>query len=127
MLINHFGRFLQYRENKMRKNLRHDDRLVYCWFDFDCAIMFPPSSIPNERRLPASEACIHGCNIAYDTFQGELDYDPFAYDVGALGMLLCEQFQVRQISRKGIDGEEVYTTLFTTAPNVPGAPACTSF
>jgi hypothetical protein len=31
----------------------------------------------------------------YDTAHGELDYDSFAWDVGCLGIVLCQEFQVR--------------------------------
>jgi hypothetical protein len=94
-LVNHFGRFMEYRDNTMRGNMQREGLLVYCWFDFDCSVMFPATSTPYERRLPASESFIGGCSIAFDTSQGELDYDPFAFDVGALGMCLCEKFQAR--------------------------------
>ncbi|KAH7905960.1 hypothetical protein BJ138DRAFT_1225752 [Hygrophoropsis aurantiaca] len=58
------------------------------------SVMFPPTSTPCERRLPAVESFIIGCSFAYDTAQGELDYDPFAFNVCALGVLFCEYFQI---------------------------------
>ncbi|KDQ12295.1 hypothetical protein BOTBODRAFT_113272 [Botryobasidium botryosum FD-172 SS1] len=93
VLMNHIGRIEEVYENPYRTQLRREGRALYALFDFDCAVMFPRTSTPTERRLPGHESFICGGNYSYDTAQGELDYDPFAYDVAALGQLLCEKFQ----------------------------------
>lgn len=95
VLINHIGRYDQVAKNPLRRRLRSEHRALYAIIDFDCSIMFPRTSTPSERRLPARDSLIIGGNYTYDTAQGELDYDPFAYDVGALGQHFCEMFQVR--------------------------------
>jgi hypothetical protein len=64
--------------NPLWKKNRNSSQLVYAIFDFDIAIMFSSSATVAERRLP---------NQPHDTAQGELDYDPFAFDVGCLGIL----------------------------------------
>ncbi|KAH7906965.1 kinase-like domain-containing protein [Hygrophoropsis aurantiaca] len=94
MLVSHFADKTYYdRHNELRPYLRRPGMLTYALCDFNISVMFPPTSTPSERRLPASESFIIGCNFVYDTAQGELDYDPFAFDVCALGMLFCEYFQ----------------------------------
>lgn len=55
---------------------------------------------PSERRFPGRCSFIGGGNFAYDARQGELDYDPFAYDVASLGQLFCEAIQVRSLRMK---------------------------
>jgi len=55
--------------------------------------MFPPNSTPSECRLPSNLSFTGGSNQPHDTSQGELDYDPFGFDVGCLGVLFCEEFQ----------------------------------
>ncbi|KAH7902869.1 hypothetical protein BJ138DRAFT_1168786, partial [Hygrophoropsis aurantiaca] len=93
ILVNHFaGSTYFYSDNDLRPSLRRKGMLTYAWCGFDMSVMFPPTSTPSERRLPAVESFIIGCSFAYDTAQGELDYDPFAFDVCALGMLLCDYF-----------------------------------
>jgi len=57
--------------------------------------MFPPTSTTVERRLPYNLSWDGTMNQPHDTSQGELDYDPFAFDVGCLGVLFCQKFQVR--------------------------------
>ncbi|KAH7882305.1 hypothetical protein F5I97DRAFT_1909263, partial [Phlebopus sp. FC_14] len=99
MLVNHFADSSFYDNhinqifNQLRPTLRLADKLVYALVDFNCSIMFSPTSTPSERRLPARESTVLPCNIPPDVYQGELDYDPFAYDVGSLGMIFCEEFQ----------------------------------
>jgi len=65
--------------------------------DFDISIMFPTTSTTVKHRLPSNLAWDGGYNQLHDTWKGEVDYDPFAYDVGCLGILFCDEFQVRLI------------------------------
>ena len=66
---------------------RHRDNMLglpprYCLFDFDVSIAFP-FNIPIEQcRLNADESWLgFPWYTPFDTSQGELDYDPFSYDV----------------------------------------------
>ena len=79
----------------MRRTLRREDHLVYAITDFDLSIMFPNTAAREECRLPSKLSWAGGGDQPNDTSQGELDYDPFAYDVGCLGVLFCHEFQVR--------------------------------
>jgi hypothetical protein len=74
--------------------LRQDSRLQYALFDFDISIMFNPDSTPAERRLPSEFSWEGGYHQPYDTSQGELDYDPFAFDVACMGNFFREYLQV---------------------------------
>ncbi|KAF9229858.1 hypothetical protein BU15DRAFT_7863, partial [Melanogaster broomeanus] len=94
MLVNHFSNEERYNEwNDLRPSLRSQGLLYYALVDFDFSAMFPLDSKPSERRLPAKESFIMHCSMARDTEQGELDYDPFAFDVASLGIYFCEKFQ----------------------------------
>ena len=81
-------------DNNVRRTLRCDGHLVYGINDFDVSIIFPPSVTREECRLPISGSWYGGQNQPLDTRQGELDYDPFVFDVGCLGVLFCDNFQV---------------------------------
>jgi hypothetical protein len=74
--------------------LRRRDAVLYTHIDFDLSIMFEPDSTPAERRLPWIQSFQGPWVDIYDTQQGELDYDPFGYDVACLGELFCIEFQV---------------------------------
>ncbi|TDL24049.1 hypothetical protein BD410DRAFT_693513, partial [Rickenella mellea] len=66
----------------------------YCLFDFNLAVIFP-SDMPLEAcRLPSTLAG-HGAPWLHppDVLQGELDYDPFAFDVACMGNLFLEKFK----------------------------------
>ncbi|KAF9237119.1 hypothetical protein BU15DRAFT_49181 [Melanogaster broomeanus] len=94
MLVNHFSNAEWYdQHNDLRPSLRSQGLLYYALMDFDFSAMFPLDSKPLERRLPAKESFIMYCSRARDTEQGELDYDPFAFDVASLGEYFCEKFQ----------------------------------
>ena len=78
----------------MRRTLRREGHLVYAFADFDISIMFPITATREECRLPSKPSLGGGYDQPNDTSQGELNYDPFAYDVGCLGVLFCHEFQV---------------------------------
>jgi hypothetical protein len=69
-------------------------QVLYTIFDFDVAVIFPQDAPTHERRLPWYKSLEGTWHRPYDTAHGELDYDPFAWDVGSLGILFCERFQV---------------------------------
>ena len=99
MAVNHVADLHHMDNNTLRSALRREGRLTYALFDFDISIMFPSSFTPAECRLPYWMSW-HGCILIppYDTTQGEDDYDPFAFDVACLGILLCEFHQVCHFS-----------------------------
>ena len=94
ILVNHFGACSDVASNDMRRTLRRDGHLAYAIIDFDISIVFPPTATREECRLPSNLSFDGAPNQPHDTRQGELDYDPFAFDVGCLGVLFCEEFQV---------------------------------
>ena len=93
--VNHVGCLSHIHNNTLRPALRREGRLTYALFDFDISIMFPSSFTAAECRLPYWMSW-HGCLFIppYDTTQGEIDYDPFAFDVACLGIHFCERHQV---------------------------------
>ncbi|KAF8526725.1 kinase-like domain-containing protein, partial [Gautieria morchelliformis] len=93
ILVNHFGAFTDNPSNDLRRKLRRDGRLVYAIMDFDISMIFPPTATREECRLPSHLSWIGGQSQPHDTRQGELDNDPFAFDVGCLGVLFCRCFQ----------------------------------
>ena len=74
----------------------HDDRIVYAINDFGLSMVLP-SGID---RLDARQSWVMFAQQPFDTMQGELDYDAFAYDIGALGALFCEKFQVCDLAAR---------------------------
>ncbi|KAH9477406.1 Serine/threonine-protein kinase 1 [Psilocybe cubensis] len=71
---------------------RREDRLIrYALCDYDISIMFPPTANKKECRLPHYESW-GTFNLSYDTAGGEYDYDPFALDVGGLGVQFAQRF-----------------------------------
>jgi hypothetical protein len=93
VLMNHFGAG-NYDYQMLRQASRREGRLVYAMFDFDVSFIFPSSSTLEQRRLPYHLSWWGTFSPLHDTAQGELDYDPFAFDVGVLGVLFCHNFQV---------------------------------
>ncbi|KAG6863208.1 hypothetical protein C0993_012474, partial [Termitomyces sp. T159_Od127] len=56
--------------------------------------MFPESSRINECRLTSEISFrTYPSQRPDDTHQGEIDFDPFAFDVGMLGVFFCKEFQ----------------------------------
>ena len=74
--------------NALRSHLRSEGRLLYSIMDFNLAMVLEPNADGSRRRLLWH--CVLGgpCDLLFDVAQGELDYDPFALDVGLLGMVL---------------------------------------
>jgi hypothetical protein len=61
--------------------------------DFDLAKMLPAEVKREDCRLPSNESFV-GSYTPADTLQGEFEYNPFAYDVGSLGAMFCDKYQV---------------------------------
>jgi hypothetical protein len=94
-LVNHFSGPSFTKPTSLRAPLRHRKRLAYAWMDFNVSVFLPPSVDHATFRLPYKESLLGRGPHPYDTAQGELDYDPFALDVGTLGVAFCYGFQVR--------------------------------
>ncbi|GJJ07965.1 hypothetical protein Clacol_002172 [Clathrus columnatus] len=89
-LVNHFGAYRCNIDNMMRPKLRAAGKLTYVLYDFDLSLMLPST----ECRLPASQSVdVLSIVWPYDTSQGELDYDPYKFEMGCLGIILCQKFQ----------------------------------
>ncbi|KAG6809441.1 hypothetical protein H0H92_000251, partial [Tricholoma furcatifolium] len=88
ILVNHFGRHENDVLNATRSCMRQQGQLTYALFDFDLSTKFPSSWSDEQCRLPYYESWKGTVGlIPPDTWSGELDFDPFALDVGALGMI----------------------------------------
>ena len=70
----------------------------YCLFDFNLSVAFP-LDIPIEKcRLDSEESWVGWpWYTPFDTSHGELDYDPFLFDVGLMGNMLKEYLTVRSL------------------------------
>jgi hypothetical protein len=77
----------------VRPQLRADGLLTYALCDFDCSMMFSPCQ--PSYRLDSDLSMEIYIETPDDTSQGELDYDPFVFEMGCLGILLITKFQVR--------------------------------
>ncbi|GJJ07970.1 hypothetical protein Clacol_002177 [Clathrus columnatus] len=92
-LVNHFGAYRCNKKNMMRPKLRTAGQLTYVLFDFDLSLMLPSPAC----RLPSSRSVeIFSIVWPYDTSHGELDYDPYKFEMGCLGIILCQKFQPSQ-------------------------------
>ena len=69
--------------------------VAFCLSDFDCAVQLPPGISLKDYRLPSIEGTI-GTPMYHpaDLHLAERDYNPFAFDVGCLGMLFLYHFTV---------------------------------
>lgn len=81
----------------MRRRLRTEGELKYAIFDFDVSILLPAVVSIKSQRLPHTAAWIGALSGPPDISQGEYDYNPFAYDVGILGIEFCTRFQVNPL------------------------------
>lgn len=91
ILVNHFGCYGRTRfGNWLRPILLSEGKLTFAVFDFDLSLMLSSE----ERRLPSWRS-FETTNITRpnDTHQGELDYDPFLFEMGCIGIDLCIYFQ----------------------------------
>ncbi|KAH0585955.1 hypothetical protein H2248_007241 [Termitomyces sp. 'cryptogamus'] len=94
ILVNHVDRDFLDDANRFRRLLRSQSKLTYAFCDFDGSTMFSPSMSLDECRLPSHVSFDTLPDQApADTSQGEFDFNPFAFDVGMLGVLFCQEFQ----------------------------------
>ncbi len=68
--------------------------MKYALFDFNLALMLPESAPRASFRLPRKGGFFASLDAPLDLDQGEYDYDPFAFDVGCLGIMFEEFFRV---------------------------------
>ncbi|KAF8890482.1 kinase-like domain-containing protein [Infundibulicybe gibba] len=84
ILINHFSYNHSF-GHKERIPHRASQQARYCLFDFDISLIVPIGT----DRLPAELSMVGSpWHHPGDTHQGEFDYDPFAYDVACMGIML---------------------------------------
>ena len=93
-MVNHFSDDMSMTVNLVRGGLRSEGRLLYALFDFNSAIMLPPTAKKEDFRLPYYESWVGSYSFPCDTEQGEFDYNPFIFDVGILGVKFKPLFQV---------------------------------
>ncbi|KAG5730781.1 SH3 domain-containing YSC84-like protein 1 [Termitomyces sp. T112] len=94
ILVNHVDRDFLDDANRFRRLLRSQSKLIYAFCDFDGSTMFSPSMSLDECRLPSHVSFnTLADQVPADTSQGEFDFNPFAFDVGMLGVLFCQEFQ----------------------------------
>ncbi|KAH6918532.1 hypothetical protein BKA70DRAFT_19754 [Coprinopsis sp. MPI-PUGE-AT-0042] len=93
MLLNHFSSHNDCEGSLSRFILRHEKKALYAIFDFDISIMLPEGVDRSRYRLPWHMAAHWGSYFIEDVSQGELVYDPFAWDVGVMGSLICMRYQ----------------------------------
>lgn len=91
--MNHISDMYTEEYSEQRIDLRKTRSLRYALYDYDFSVMLPPEANRKEFRLP-HERSWGTFNLSNDTAGGEYDYDPFAFDVGALGVNLCDMHGV---------------------------------
>ncbi|XP_006462233.1 hypothetical protein AGABI2DRAFT_119092 [Agaricus bisporus var. bisporus H97] len=94
ILVSHFADDAKlYGDSPVRQRLRYSNQLNYCLFDFDISMMLPADTDRARCRFPYKLSWDGTGWQPRDTSQGEFDYNPFAYDVGTLGRVLCTEYQ----------------------------------
>lgn len=128
MVINFFGNdmavggYYSLRSSHLAAGL-----LSYALIDFDLSIMLPHDVQRGTFKLSRKESWV-GTYAPSDTSQGEFDYDPFAYDVGTLGVVFCEWYQVRQMLRPLLGLSHFLCNFFVMEEIYPGDTyACSIF
>ncbi|EKM82204.1 hypothetical protein AGABI1DRAFT_55401, partial [Agaricus bisporus var. burnettii JB137-S8] len=93
-LVSHFAdEATFYDDSPVRQRLRYSNQLNYCLFDFNISMMLPADTDRARIRFPYKLSWDGTGWQPRDTAQGEFDYNPFAYDVGTLGRVLCTEYQ----------------------------------
>lgn len=92
-LVNHFSSSDTESRSHLRGRLRAHGKLAYAIYDYNISIFLPPDVSRKGFRLPYNMTWEGTYFNVPDVSAGELDYDPFAYDVGVLGYLLSLDYQ----------------------------------
>ena len=82
----------------MRADLRKAGRLDYALNDFDLSMLLPPDTSIETFRLPIVEIYPGVGEKPYEASCGQIDFNPFAYDVACLGIELANTFQASHVS-----------------------------
>ncbi|KAJ3501983.1 hypothetical protein NLJ89_g9094 [Agrocybe chaxingu] len=91
LYVNHFCCTKCLEDNPFRHELRKGGQTKYAIADFNLSIMFAPDTSLRDCRLPTSEA--YGVDQAtHEVYYAHPDFNPFAYDVGALGIQFCYRY-----------------------------------
>ncbi|KAJ3538641.1 hypothetical protein NMY22_g5082 [Coprinellus aureogranulatus] len=86
VLVNHYS---DTAHDPTRSELREAGELSYAMIDFDISYAFPPGYERSQCRLDSEMSFAGSWPQPCDTSDGQEDYDPFAYDVGCMGILFC--------------------------------------
>jgi hypothetical protein len=85
--------------------------------------MLPADTDRAHIRLPYRQSWYGSGRQPHDTAQGEFDYNPFAYDVGNLGRVLCAEYQVKYLviltEALCLNNHSTYDTKNTHACAIP--------
>ncbi|KAH8092586.1 kinase-like domain-containing protein [Cristinia sonorae] len=92
-LVNHFTYAPLQRVLARSVRLKHRRQLQCVIMDFNISIIAPPSADLRSYRLPYTTSFAGAYLQPPDVHQGEFEYNPFAFDVAAMGILLCHYFQ----------------------------------
>ncbi|KAI0355652.1 hypothetical protein OH77DRAFT_1424594 [Trametes cingulata] len=73
--------------------IQHSSEVAYCLFDFDLSFQFPSDTDIRTARRPSEEA-FRGAPMYHpsDVLCGQLDYNPFPFDVACLGNMFLYRF-----------------------------------
>jgi len=82
----------------MRADLRKASRLDYALNNFDMSMLLPPDTSIETFRLPIVEIYPGVGEKPHEALCGQIDFNPFAYDVGCLGIELAYTFQASHFS-----------------------------
>ncbi|KAF7327619.1 hypothetical protein MKEN_00341200 [Mycena kentingensis (nom. inval.)] len=74
--------------NPLQK-LQASHTLRYGWIDFGYSIPLPPQTDLETCRLHRRESFFGAWEVPSDTLTGKSTYNPFAFDVGTLGLYFC--------------------------------------
>ncbi|KAF7306464.1 hypothetical protein MIND_00437600 [Mycena indigotica] len=78
-------------ENRLR--LQSENFLRYGWLDFGYSVALPEDVALEDCRFPWEASFAGAYDVPPDLWQGEYLYNPFAFDVGTLGIFFCTHFQ----------------------------------
>ncbi|KIM49863.1 hypothetical protein M413DRAFT_438986 [Hebeloma cylindrosporum] len=96
ILVNHFSCFQDCQEmdqRNIRADLRQAGLLNYALNDFDWSMQLPSDASLKSFRLPIVEIYPGVHEKPHEAMRGEIDFNPFAYDVGCLGIRFAYVFQ----------------------------------
>ncbi|KIM38156.1 hypothetical protein M413DRAFT_447921 [Hebeloma cylindrosporum] len=96
ILANHFScsnDCCSFTRTDMRSDLRRADRLDYALNDFDWSLLLPAEASLKDFRIPISGTYPGVYEKPNEALRGEVDFNPFAYDVGCLGIQFAYTLQ----------------------------------